>query len=217
MKNSKIWLAKLLVVFQLCLFGQENDSNIEKTIDYSDLTEITNIDFSGYTIKEYSIAFDNALHMKNDSLNTINVMKGSVVLSVLAKQVNNEITSHTIDSNASETKDLLAKFRTQNYYVYQPEVSIIIKFFGYMCMGEYSHIYNIMTTNTKTLPIVIFLVLFLCVMMLHLFGKIKWRFKRITNKVIIISLIIFVIMSIGFKLTCDCNVGEYSFYGIEIN
>ena len=205
------------MVFQCCLFGQTNDLHNAKTIDYSHLTEITTIDFSGYTIDDYSKAFDNALQMKTDSLNTTNAMKGSVVLSILAKQINHDIVNNTLDSNASQTKDLLIKFRKENYYVYQPEVSIIIKFFGYVCMGEYNHIYNIVTTNNKTLPFAILGIVFLCVVILHLFGKIKWKYKRLTNKVIIIAIIVFVIMSIGFKLTCDCNVDEYSFYGIAIN
>lgn len=217
MKYLKIGLVTLIALFQWSLFGQTTDAMSAKTIDYSYLTEVGTIDFSGYTIDDYSKAFDHALQMKTDSLNVANVMKGNVVMSMLAKQINAEIVNHNLDSNARQTKDLLIKFRAQHYYVYLPEVSMIIKFFGYVCMGEYSHIYNVVTTNSKILPIVIFGVVLLCVVILHLFGKIKWKYKKLTNHLILVVFFIFVVLTIAFKLTCGCNVDEYSFYGIAIN
>jgi len=212
--NMKAVFALLLTIGQLTCFAQ---TKIGTDFDKVSPADISNADYSEYTLKDFIGAFEKALKMKTDSVNKSSIAKGNVLLSVLAKQVHNGIIEKKINPNSKITIQLLQQFREHKYYIYQPEVSKIIKFFGYICMGEYTHIYEIIITNKFTLPMAITFVVFFCFILFHLAGKVKWKYKRPINKIIIGLFVFFFIFGIRLKATCECNVSEYSFYGIPIN
>ncbi len=209
----KILSTSLLILFQLFVFGQKSDLN---GLDLNSLITI-NKNYEYYSIDDYSKAFDSAIVLKSDKINFKNNIIGNVTLSALAKSIIDGIDNNRINVNSKETISLLSKFRAHKYFIYQPEVNKTIKFFGYMCLGEYAHLYSIIGNNKSLLVITIICGLVLAVILLHVFGKIQWRFKKFLNKIILVLFVLSIVLFIGFKSTCDCNVSEYSFYGIPVN
>lgn len=212
--KNRVKIVLLGVLFQAFFFGYAGTNN---DLRLASLEEIANYDFSGYTMESYALAFDTALELKNDHGHELNVARGKVFMRALAKRISNEIRLNNMDPNSRELSRLLKRFREQKYFIHQPEVSSTIKFFGYLCLGEYAHIYEIVVNHNVLWPLVIAGILFCGIVLFYFKRKAKQKHKKWFNRVLVTLLVLCVCFFVGFKATCECNVTEYAFYGIPIN
>lgn len=183
-------------------------------INYSS-ADINQLNFETFSIDDFSRTFDVAVELINDSTNLDYHIKGTNVLGALAKELHLKIKYKRFDLDAENTEILLKKFETQSYYISRPTPSQIIKLMKYTCQGDYPHIYDRFSKSSFFTPTICILVIYLLMLITCIFkkkNKTCSKFIRLS----IICLALFVVIMITFKLTCEPNIKDYSFYGISL-
>lgn len=205
---------KLLIL--LLLFVLKNYAQKQITLDTLSLKQITEIDFSDYSIKDYENAFYASKKKLKDSLIVNYKTKGNILLSVLANNIGQDITNKKFKTTNQDLQSLLLKFEGEKYYIYRPKMSSFIKLMGYACRGNYEHIFNRYKDSIFFFPSIILAPIFLIFFVLSALKKINFRYRVLLNKLVISIISLVILLIIIFKQTCGTQLQEYSFYGIPL-
>lgn len=205
----------------LCIFLSLHQNFSQELLDKNIITnytpeDINQLNFKSYTVNDFSKGFDVALELTRDDSNIQNQIKGTNVLGALAKELLLKVKYKSFDLDAENTRLLLAKFEEEGYHISRPTPTLFMKLMNYSCQGDYSHIYERFKTSKFFTYAVGAIALYVLVLLLNVSGKFKWRFRLLFNRLSAIGLITICMMIIIFKLTCESNIQDYSFYGISM-
>lgn len=204
-----------LVFVLLCIQHVVSQSVLSKeAIKNFSSEDINQLNFETYTIEDFSNSFDVAVALINEETHSEHHIKGTNVLGALAKALHYKVKHKLFDLDAPETELLLKKFETQSYFISRPTPGQFLKLMKYSCQGDYSHIYDRFSKSSFFVPLISAFVVYIVLFLFCLYKKTKIGSRFI--KWTIYGIVFFCVVTIVFKLTCDYNIKDYSFYGITM-
>lgn len=209
---------RIIVTICVVFIVQQNFSQVilnKDTIVKLSSDEINQLNFESYTVEDFSRAYDVVLELINDNDNIDNRIKGTNVLGALAKELYVKVKNKGFDLDASETEILLKKFESQSYYIDRPTPSQFLKLMKYSCQGDYSHIYERFRTSSFFKPTMAILTTYFLFLLYCIFNR-KRKKQAVFIKLSALAFALCLIVFIVFKLSCESNVQDYSFYGITM-
>ena len=212
---------KLLLFFcsflsSIALLDAQDANAVITQIKSADIGGLEAIDLSNLGPKDYKELLDLGARIQKDTTHRDNKLKGDIIIALTAESLKKRINDETINPRDAEVKGILKDFEDLSFFIYQNPIPDSLKLAHYLCEGSYSYIYSRFSTSKFFYPGIVFLVLILIVTPLNVFKKIPWRFTKSYNRLFLIGLCAFIVLAIIFKLTCDNNVTEDSFYGILV-
>ncbi|MDG5491387.1 hypothetical protein [Psychroserpens sp. SPM9] len=212
---------KSIIYCLLCIVLWNGTADAQNIVMPENLPKITSeaidtLNFETYTVKQFSQGYDVAIVMINDTLNINNQIKGTNLLAALARELSYKIKNRIINLDDTSVELLVKKFESQDYYINRPVVSQFIKLMNYTCQGDYRHILDRFLSSRLRYPVLVFMGIYILLFVLNSFGKLKWRFKSHFNKCTYVLLITGLLVLMIFKLTCEGQIEDYSFYGFSM-
>lgn len=186
----------------------------ETIINFSS-NDINELNFESYTIDDFSETFDVAVALINDKTHPDYPINGTNVLAALAKEFHLKVKHKQFDLDAANTELLLKKFETQAYYISRPTPGQFLKLMKYSCQGDYSHIYDRFHKSSFYVPILSALVIYLLMLIVCIFKKKNKRCARFI-RLSVIGFVLVCTVAVVFKMSCEENIQDYSFYGITM-
>ena len=207
-------LTYLFILFFVTLNGfSQNKSYTLSKLEKLSMEAIEKLPFDDASVQELDNLYKIASQLLSDSLKT-QQHKGELLLAVMADNIGERIKNNSINPKKENVRKLLKKFETQQYFIYQPKINDFIKLMHYLCQGKYSYIYSRFSVSGFFIPSLLIGGIFILLVVANFFGKIKWRYRKKFNKLILIGFAFLILLLIIFKFTCHDCVQEYSFYGI---
>jgi hypothetical protein len=215
-KVKRIYILLILLTLLNSIYSHTKDSKKIQDLFTMTAIEISEMDFTAYTLDNYFEAFAISQSILKDSKQNNNEMRSSILLSSLANQIEIDIKNKKINIHDKQLIALLSKFEKENYFVYKPKLNKFIKLMRYTCLGDYGHIYKRFKDSSYFFLITIFLLIIFLIITLSFTKKIRFKNQNTFNQIIKYTIILIIIIAIFFKLTCYSQVEEYSFYGIPM-
>ncbi len=203
-----------IISLMLSSFAIQDSSPQVDQFFTTELRELGNFDLSSFTIEDLTQAFNRAAVIVNDSSATADPGKGHLYLAILSDHIKKEIKAGNINTKKRNVRFLLREFEAQQYFIHQPKVPNFLKLMYNACQGNFSYIYSRFKVSGFFIPVIVVFILGLAFIVLNALKKIPWKYTKLANKIVLIGLALFVILSIIFKLTCNDFVQTDSFYGI---
>ncbi len=211
----KIFISLFLLSISLTIVQAQNNSTLV-LYDSLSVKQLDTLTFNNLSIDEYKILTEYALQLIKDSVDNERKFKGDVLLSLIADNLGTEIDSCNLNPTQNNVKDLLIIFEENGYFIYQPKIHDFLKLAHYTCEGEYYYILKRAKSVSFFFPVLGIFIVGIIFSIMNLIGLIKWKPRKVYNRITIIITIIIIMLSIAFKLTCNNYVKENKFYGIAI-
>lgn len=208
----------LLVLLSCCFYIEAQNYSIgalEKFIGEQKKSS-TELIFTTFATQDYLEVLEKSIRVLDTAKIEKDIALHTNIIAALAKDVSLRLNDKSITVSDPNASRLFEKFKEQQYYLTLPKVSQFSKLMYYTCSGDYNHVLLRFTQSSMHTPIVIVFVIYVILFFSIVFKILKWKHRRKFITLHIWLFCLMLILFIAFKLTCNANVKEYSFYGFAV-
>ena len=208
-------LIGLLFVFGLQLQAQDDKLSLDAFFEVP-LEQLDPEALAPLSIDDLNRGFERAVGFLNDTTVADNELKGQIYLAVLADHIKKRIESEDINTRKRDVRKLLKRFEAEDYFIDQGKIPDFLKLMHYSCEGRFEYIYSRFKFSSFFYAVMIALVIGIVFGILNVSGKLRWKYRRLANKIMLVMAVLALILVLIFKFTCDQYVLSDSFYGIPM-
>lgn len=217
MSLPKIVLLALLICSQFTLKAQISSDKIitENAIKSFSIDSIKDFYKKFGSLQNIETGFDAAIKMSGNKQDSSVIEKGVNLQAVLAKVFSHQVENNNLDLDNHRVITLLERFQKEKYYIPHPKIHPFIKLMTYCCQKEYKYVHKTLITKVYYRVLLVFLSICLFIFILTFSTKWHWKYKLHYRRFFYFTFLFVIMVLVFFYITCEENINDYSFYGMQ--